>query len=94
MSHNMFTSKECKLLVQQCVMPNAEKKKLLKSSVKKSHAEQHVNVTGKMKQAIKEAQRCYGGITFSCYNLDLCKNKTNNKKHVGIRVYFELKGSL
>ena len=90
---NMFTSKEHKLLVQQCAMPDAEKKKLLKPNIRKSHTEQHVNVTGKMKQSIKEAQQCYGGIPFSCYNVDLHKNKINKKKCVGIRVSFELKGN-
>ena len=93
MPHNMFKSKECKLLVEQHTTPDAEKKKLIKPNIRKSHTEQHVNATGKMKFSIKEAQRHYGGIPFLCYNVDLHKNKINKKKHVGIRMSFELKGN-
>ena len=49
---NVFKSKEHKLLVEQCAIPDAEKKKLSKPNIRKSHAEQHVNVTGKTKHHI------------------------------------------
>ena len=45
-----------------------------------------------MKISIKEAQRHHGGTPFACHNADLRKNKINKKKHVGIRISFELKG--